>query len=391
MKLKLRVKRNAREPNMNSTKFKLILLFAVAVARCGYSTEPAVPSPSGQAASGGVGPRIQFASTLFDFGKVAAGQQVRNDFVFTNTGDAVLEVTGVYPSCGCTTAGPWSRKVEPGKTGTIPLVFNSSRFNGGVTKTATVACNDKEHPQVMLQIKGTVWKPIDVNPQMAVLTVVPDAESNAPAMVTITSGLDEPITLSDPRVTNSAFAAELKTIKPGKEFELIIRAVAVPAGQGNPQTTIGIQTSSTNVPMIEVPVLAIVQPALIVMPQQITLPPGPLATPFSVSLTVRCNGVQPVTLSEPAINASGVELEIKDVAPGHQFAVTATFPAGFQVIPGERIELSIKSSDPKHPFIKVSVFQALLNSRQDIGLPMHHRGPQPPPPPPMAPAPAGAP
>jgi len=36
---------------------------------------------------------------------------------------------------------------------------------------------------------------------------------------------DEPVTLSEPESTNAAFRAELKTVKPGKEFELHVSTV----------------------------------------------------------------------------------------------------------------------------------------------------------------------
>src|SRR5262245_56999464 len=71
-------------------------------------------------------PKIQFAEIVHDLGKIGAGQVVRHDFIFTNTGTATLEIKEVRPSCGCTTAGTWDKQVEPGKTGLIPLQFNSS-------------------------------------------------------------------------------------------------------------------------------------------------------------------------------------------------------------------------------------------------------------------------
>ena len=118
----------------------------------------ALPTPAARAEAGStnaVGPRIQFASTVYDFGKVMVGVQVRNVFVFTNTGDAVLEIKGVYPSCGCTTAGVWSHQVEPGMTGVIPLAFNSAHFAGPVAKSANVICNDSGplHLAAALKVK----------------------------------------------------------------------------------------------------------------------------------------------------------------------------------------------------------------------------------------------
>src|SRR5436190_16675626 len=114
------------------------------------------------------GPKIQFAEPTFNFGKVDSGQAVKHEFVFTNVGNQRLEITEARPSCGCTTAGKWDKEVEPGKTGVIPVEFNSSGYAGSVTKAVTVVCNDPANPSVTLYLIGTIWKPIDVTPQMAI-------------------------------------------------------------------------------------------------------------------------------------------------------------------------------------------------------------------------------
>src|SRR5690348_15247627 len=83
-------------------------------------------APTPAADTNAAAAHIQFQVTTFDFGKLSIGQPARHDFIFTNTGSAVLEISAVRPSCGCTTAGDWSKTVEPGKTGIIPLQFNSA-------------------------------------------------------------------------------------------------------------------------------------------------------------------------------------------------------------------------------------------------------------------------
>ena len=90
---------------------------------------PSTPLSGGRIASGS-GPRIQFATPVHDFGRIKGGEVVKYTYVFTNAGQQVLEVTAVQASCGCTTAGDWSRQVEPGQTGSIPIEFNSGSFNG---------------------------------------------------------------------------------------------------------------------------------------------------------------------------------------------------------------------------------------------------------------------
>lgn len=48
--------------------------------------EPTVVLPPGKA------PVIEFVSPVFDFGRVRAGTAVQHDFVFTNTGNGILEI-----------------------------------------------------------------------------------------------------------------------------------------------------------------------------------------------------------------------------------------------------------------------------------------------------------
>jgi hypothetical protein len=365
---------------MKSVSIKAGLLLSMALAPGAFSEEPVSPPAAGPAATNLIGAVIQFDALMYDFGRIVAGQMVKHDFVFTNIGDAVLEISGVHPSCGCTTAGAWSSRVEPGKTGAIPLLFNSGHYNGPVTKTASVICNDKSHQQVTLVIKGTIWKPIEVNPPMAVLNVVADAPSNPPAIITIVSSLPEPVTLSDPISSNRAFAAEIKTIQPGKEFQLIITRVP-PIGPTTVQGTISIKTSSTNAPSIQVNALAIVQPAWVVTPQEIALPPGPLGTAFPCAVSVRNNTTVPMTLSDPAVNADNVPVTIREVLPGRQFTLSLSFPAGFRIARGEQVNLTVTTSDPKNPVLRLPIRQNMLPSSQEVGLPTHHRGPVPPVPP----------
>src|SRR6266571_5308309 len=70
---------------------------------------PAPPAPP--APKSGDGPRIKFDNDVFDAGKATAGQPLNHSFIFTNVGNQTLEVTKVNPTCGCTVAGTWTKKV----------------------------------------------------------------------------------------------------------------------------------------------------------------------------------------------------------------------------------------------------------------------------------------
>src|SRR5204862_3209824 len=107
---------------------------------------PAASAPANPAAPAD-GPRIHFDNDVFDAGKAPAGQALAHTFIFTNVGNQTLEVTKVNPTCGCTVAGNWTRKVEPGQTGTVPISVNVNQmWSGQMMKTLTVESNDKSRP-----------------------------------------------------------------------------------------------------------------------------------------------------------------------------------------------------------------------------------------------------
>jgi hypothetical protein len=308
---------------------------------------PAAPVPATNAPA----PRIQFASTVFDFGRAPEGEIVRHDFVFTNTGNAMLTISGVHGSCNCTTAGEWTREVPPGETGIIPLQFNTTRFPGTMVKTAMVIHNDPSQPAFQLQLKGTVWRTFDVMPQTLVMNIPSDSVSNATAVVRIVNNLDEPVTVEPPQCNNRSFTAELGTVKPGKEFQVVVTAVP-PFQPGVTQGSLTLKTSATNSPLLQVMVMAVVQHPVIITPQQIVLPPNHAS---AYAVTVINNSANPLTLSDlNVVNAEGVHAELKEVEPGKRFTIMLNFPPAFAASTNQ-IELTFKTSHPQYPSVRVPV------------------------------------
>src|SRR2546425_1047371 len=317
---------------------------------------PPPAPPAAVPAATNAGPKIQFQTPVYDFGKIKSGEPVKYTFIFTNTGDAVLILANVQPSCGCTTAGEWSHQVEPGKTGTIPVQFNSANYGGQVLKTVTVTSNDKGQPSFGLQVKGTVWKPIDVQPTFAVINIPPDTQTNMTTKVHIVNNMEELITLSAPESNNKSFTAELKTNTVGKDFEVVITA-SPPFEQPNLQGQITLKTSSTNAPVLSVTAWANVQQAVVVSPPQVMLAAGPLANKQTVSIMIQNNSANAMQLSEPKVDTQGVEVALAEPNPGRSFTATLNFPQGFELAQGAKAEFSVKSDNPRFPLIKAPVPQ----------------------------------
>jgi hypothetical protein len=304
------------------------------------------------------GPRITFSETVFDFGKIKAGEPVRHEFIATNTGNAVLDITMVQPGCpGCTTALPWDRQIQPGQTGKIPIQFNPLAFSGPVGKSVTVTCNDPAQPSHVLQFRANVWQPIDVQPSYLYFMPAEGEETNETKVVRIVSNLDEPLTLGQPQCDNPAFKLELKTLKAGKEFELHV-SHGVVASNAAPQGLITISTTSSNAPAVRVTTRVMPQPAMAVSPLQIMLPAGSLSAGHRHTQMIRNNSSVPMKVTEAAVNAEGVTVQVNESQPGKLFLLTVNFPANFQVPAGEHLALTVKTSHPRRPIITVPVVQS---------------------------------
>ncbi|MCX8089778.1 MAG: DUF1573 domain-containing protein [Verrucomicrobiae bacterium] len=300
-------------------------------------------------------PKIEFATTVYDFGRRKVGEPVTCEFVFTNTGGAVLQITGVQVGCGCTTTGNWTREVPPGQTGVIPVQFNGVAPPGFVAKPITITCNDPARSTIMLQIRGTLWKPIEVTPQFAVFNVTADSVSNATTVVRVINNEEEPLAILSAECNNPFFRATILTNQPGKEFEVHIRPVP-PLPGDNTGGVITLKTTSTNAPSLSINCAAILVPTLAVSPPNVILPP-PNTNQLRPVIYVRNNGATPFKLSDPQINAPGVEVQINEVEPGKFATVMLTFPPEFTLPQGQGVHLKVKTGLANPAELDVPVFQ----------------------------------
>jgi hypothetical protein len=299
-------------------------------------------------------PRIVFDQPIHDFGEVKRGAPVEHSFIFTNTGAETLQVLEVKPGCGCTTTSTWDKEVPAGKTGRIPVQFNSAGFSGQVHKTVTVLFNDPAQSNVVLQITGKVWTPVEINPPSVFFQYAEEGTNSESRTIRIVNNEQEPLTLEPPQLTNANFRVALKTVKEGREFSIEVTTVPPMAG-GTVSVPIIFKTSSKEMPVINIPVTAMARPAVMVSPTQIVLPASPLATEFHQSVSIQSFGGTGLKLSEPGCSVPGVKVELRELQPGQAFHLSAVFPAGFTTEPGQLAELHVNSSHPKFPVIRVPV------------------------------------
>ena len=107
-------------------------------------------------------PVITFEKDFHDFGNLKAGEKVTYSFKFKNTGKALLVISSVTTSCGCTVSDYPRQPIKPGENSTIDVSFDSEGRRGLQNKTITVFSNTQP-PTNLLRIKAGVIEPEDTN------------------------------------------------------------------------------------------------------------------------------------------------------------------------------------------------------------------------------------
>jgi hypothetical protein len=308
------------------------------------------------------GPRIAVAETVHDFGKVPPGETRQHEFVYRNTGSVPLEVTHVRTSCGCTTAGDWDRRVDPGSEGRVKVNFSTGGYSGVLQRSVTLVTNDPQQPQLVLQVKAQIWAPIEVNPKTVMFQYDSEATEGETRVVRLTNNLDEPLLFASVRSEHPGFKASLETVKAGQEFSLQISTVP-PVGTGTITAAVVLEPADTNVAPVRVMTYAMERQPVTISPVSMVLPAGPIRPGTRSSVTIRNNTAEPLVVSDASINLPGVEVEVKELQPGRFFTLTPQFPDGFALPSGQRIELTAKTSHRRQPQIRVPVIQARQATR----------------------------
>ncbi len=90
---------------------------------------------------------VEWQDTLKNLEKVLEGTKINVEFPFKNTGNKILIITDVAPSCGCTIAEKPSKPIMPGETSSIKAVFNSENRTGTNHKELKVLLNTERRIQ----------------------------------------------------------------------------------------------------------------------------------------------------------------------------------------------------------------------------------------------------
>ncbi len=116
-------------------------MVAVVFSACNQTKSQGTEQTGTEELSAEGAPTMKFETDQYDFGKIAQGEKVSYDFMFTNTGKTPLIIKDAVATCGCTVPEPPKDPIAPGAKSKINVVFNSTGKSGVQDKVVTITAN----------------------------------------------------------------------------------------------------------------------------------------------------------------------------------------------------------------------------------------------------------
>lgn len=304
-------------------------------------------------------PELQLATTDIDLGRVFAGTQQAITIGYSNPGVAALEISRVtLPSGGKVLRGIRT-PVAPGATSIVEFAVQVPRDPGPFEQTATLFSNARTS-SLPVRLKGTVWKPLTITPQLLDFGRFDPANGSTQAVARIE--FEEDARIAAVHSQNPGFAASFREVVPGRAFEVVV-ATTRSLANGTQQGTVVVELGPPVPPgwprTIAFAARASVDRAVTAMPPRITLPGGPLSLERHQQILVRCTDRTPDFTVRGAILEKGPAFVRPEVTRGggtNDYVVQVTLPAGWEPpTDADGARVLIETSHPRYSTLEVPV------------------------------------
>lgn len=193
-------------------------------------------------------PKLEFVGgDTYDWGEVTPKQNpLKAKVQVKNSGNEVLVINKVKPTCGCTVAPISKDTLQPNETAEIDITLNMKTYQGAVTKTIKVFSNDPKKKNARLYLKCYVKQPLIASPKFLNFRNL-EVGQLAVAHTTISNTTDKPIRITDVSLTRDIENFELNlhkglTIPPKGKIK--VEATYTPDNDKRLSTTVNLKTDS---------------------------------------------------------------------------------------------------------------------------------------------------
>jgi thiol-disulfide isomerase/thioredoxin len=281
---------------------------------------------------------------------------MHHTFIIKNEGTAPLEIKKVKPSCGCTIAGAYPRKIAPGESGEFPFSVASKRLRNKFEKSITITSNDPSTPSFRLRIRGEIKHYVNVVPPNVYFGKV-YGEAVTERVLKITNNTENPLELKIHKGLTDNFSVKLVATNPGKVYELRISAKP-PFEPGVFRKTILLSTNIEAQKNISIDVRGSIPKRLDVNPALLNVGVRRLGArkdrPITRIVRFTNYGSIPVRLLEAAVDDPAITAKINELTEGKAYSIQVDIPSGYDM-PAQGRKLTLKTDDRKQPQIVVPI------------------------------------
>lgn len=307
------------------------------------------------------GPRLTLVDPLKDFGTVARGAKIEWDFTVKNSGDKPLEILSVQPACGCTVA-EFDKVIQPGATGKVHAVVDTTQFSGPISKGISVSTNDPTQPTAQLTMRAIVKPYVDMFPAgfMRFMLIEGDAATQSAVLY---SEEEDPFEIVDVKVPSDAVKVTYAKIekpeerveggRPGQnQFKISVTYTGSEKKLGPIAEKIWIVTNSAHQAEYPLNISGLVRPGYLVNPSALNFGEVTSADTAAVrTISVRTNRTETADqfqITKVESSNAAVTAEAKAATAPGTYEVTVKVNKGAKAgaIEGD---LKIYTNDPSRP------------------------------------------
>lgn len=298
-------------------------------------------------------PAISFDAMHHDFGKISPDKKVSHKFKVFNKGNAVLNITGVNPSCGCTYTAPAKWSLTPGESTEIEAIFNPTGYRGPVRKSLVVISNDPKTPSETLTFEAEIIQEINVKSNAIFFLDVPRTKPMN-SSVRLDSGNGEKVEITEVKAAGAPYY-RFSHRNEGKDavLDITFDGKLVPSGQQRGADTITVRHTNPRVPPIVLTSQWELKPAITVSPDKVVWQEQ-AGKELRTKLVLKSATGKPFLLKFGSCTNANVRVEGLSTRPAEQQEFTVVLGKGAK--PGTTNDwLTLSTSDPDQPQLLVRI------------------------------------
>ena len=210
-------------------------------------------------------PKLVLSQEHWDFGTLLHPRQAEFTLQVTNAGTGELRITNIKSTCGCTVAKPEKKILAAGEATSVNIVFYSKGRQGPAESRITIFSNDQANPQQTFDIVGIVQRAVEVHPMHGVNFRLLDPDEARRQEIRLVNNLPEPMKPTLRPFSTDQFTAELKEVRPGREY-LVTIAIRSPVKQKVLSDALVVLTGLSAEPEIRLPALVVLMDRVDIRP-----------------------------------------------------------------------------------------------------------------------------